>query len=55
MERLKPVHTHPEQDDIANLSEEHRQYLLQKHGTYELDPVPAMDDADPYNFSTSKV
>ncbi|KAI0470684.1 putative MFS transporter [Xylariaceae sp. FL0804] len=34
----------------AGLSEEHRQYLLQRHGTLALDPVPSMSDADPYNW-----
>ncbi|KAK7181600.1 hypothetical protein DPSP01_011397 [Paraphaeosphaeria sporulosa] len=37
-------------DEIAMLSEEHRQYLLERHGTLELDPVPSMTDADPYNW-----
>lgn len=42
--------TYYEKDEIAALSEEHRQYLLQRHGTLELDPVPTMGDADPYNW-----
>ena len=32
------------------LSSEHEQYLLQRHGTLDLDPVPQPDDADPYNW-----
>ncbi|KAI0017910.1 major facilitator superfamily domain-containing protein [Xylariomycetidae sp. FL0641] len=34
----------------AHLPAEHRQYLLNRHGTLELDPVPTMSDADPYNW-----
>lgn len=40
---------------LEHLSEEHRQYLLNRHGTLELDPLPHMDDADPLNWSKSKV
>lgn len=43
------------QDEIAALSEEHRQYLLARHGTLEMDPIPDMTDADPYNWSQKKV
>ncbi|RDW70558.1 putative MFS multidrug transporter [Aspergillus mulundensis] len=32
------------------LSEQHQAYLIQRHGTLELDPVPSMDPADPYNW-----
>lgn len=47
--------TYLEKDEVANLSEEHRQFLLQRHGTLELDPVPLMTDADPYNWPSWKV
>ncbi|KAF2715290.1 MFS general substrate transporter [Pleomassaria siparia CBS 279.74] len=40
--------------EIQHLSEEHRQYLLAKHGTLELDPVPTSSDADPYNWPSWK-
>ncbi|KAF7343036.1 Major facilitator superfamily domain-containing protein [Mycena venus] len=40
--------------ETESLSEEHRQYLLQRHGTVELDPMPSMDDADPYNWPKRK-
>ncbi len=33
-----------------SLSPEHRQYLLQRHGTLDLDPMPGPSDADPYNW-----
>ncbi|KAJ5602213.1 hypothetical protein N7510_011747 [Penicillium lagena] len=38
------------EDRLAHLSEEHRQYLLARHGTLDLDPIPDMNDADPYNW-----
>lgn len=34
----------------AGLTPEHRHYLVEKHGTAELDPVPCLDDADPLNW-----
>lgn len=40
---------------VNALSPEHRKYLLRVHGTLELDPIPAMDDADPYNWPLWKV
>jgi hypothetical protein len=43
------------EDRVAHLSEEHRQYLLARHGTLDLDPIPDMNDADPYNWSTWRV
>lgn len=43
------------EDRVAHLSEEHRQYLLARHGTLDLDPIPDMNDADPYNWPTWKV
>jgi hypothetical protein len=39
----------------ADLSPEYREFLLQRHGTLELDPIPAFDDADPYNWPAWKV
>ncbi|KAJ5937039.1 hypothetical protein N7466_003489 [Penicillium verhagenii] len=38
------------EDRVSHLSEEHRQYLLARHGTLDLDPIPDMNDADPYNW-----
>lgn len=37
------------------LPEEHHAYLMRRHGTVELDPVPDMSDDDPYNWPTWKV
>ncbi|PHH89363.1 hypothetical protein CDD83_6209 [Cordyceps sp. RAO-2017] len=45
-------------DDLASesglLGEDHRQYLLRRHGTVDLDPVPQMDDDDPLNWPRKK-
>lgn len=49
----RAAYVHPETIDA--LSPEHREYLLQRHGTLELDPIPAMGDADPYNWTSWKV
>ncbi|KFY78553.1 hypothetical protein V499_02297 [Pseudogymnoascus sp. VKM F-103] len=46
------AYVHPKTTDA--LSPEHREYLMQRHGTLELDPVPGMGDADPYNWTSSK-
>ena len=43
------------EDRVAHLSEEHRQYLLARHGTLDLDPIPDMNDADPYNWPRWRV
>lgn len=40
---------------VDELSKEHRAYLLQRHGTLDLDPIPDFGDADPYNWSSTKV
>jgi hypothetical protein len=51
---LAPWSTHIA-GDAANLSPEHRDYLLKRHGTLELDPMPGFGDADPLNWKTWKV
>nr|POE86931.1 putative transporter [Quercus suber] len=38
----------------AALSQEHGDYLIQRHGTLDLDPIPSDDPADPYNWPKSK-
>ncbi|PWY67910.1 MFS general substrate transporter [Aspergillus heteromorphus CBS 117.55] len=38
----------------STLSQQHKTYLLQRHGTLDLDPVPSMDPADPYNWPLFK-
>lgn len=39
---------------VADLSQHHRDYLLNRHGTLDLDPVPSDDPADPYNWPERK-
>lgn len=39
----------------GNLSKTHRDYLMERHGTLELDPMPGMSPADPYNWPEWKV
>ncbi|KAJ9500151.1 hypothetical protein LTR99_008399 [Exophiala xenobiotica] len=47
---VRPAHTHLDREEIDLLPPEHRDYLLARHGTLDLDPVPDMSDADPYNW-----
>jgi hypothetical protein len=44
-----------EESMTANLPKAHRDYLMQRHGTLELEPVPTMSPADPYNWPEWKV
>ncbi|KAK5562205.1 hypothetical protein LTR43_012199, partial [Exophiala xenobiotica] len=37
-------HAHLDRDEINLLSPEHREYLLARHGTLDLDPMPDMGD-----------
>ena len=39
----------------AELTQEHCDYLVKRHGTVELDPIPSDDPADPYNWPAWKV
>ena len=55
VESLAPVHTHIEKDELVRITNAHREYLLQRHGTLELDPIPDMGGADPYNWPAWKV
>lgn len=48
VEKISTHGSHP-----ASISEEHKQYLIAKHGTYELDPLPSMSDDDPLNWPDS--
>ncbi|KAF4625227.1 hypothetical protein G7Y89_g12942 [Cudoniella acicularis] len=42
-------------DEVRHeLSSEHREYLIARHGTIDLDPLPSMDPADPLNWPTWK-
>jgi hypothetical protein len=47
---------HTSEDASAHsISAEHQNFLLQYHGTTDLDPVPSMDPADPLNWPSWKV
>jgi hypothetical protein len=38
-----PTHgTYLDKDEVSHLSQEHRQYLIERHGTFDLDPLPTM-------------
>lgn len=39
----------------ARLPKAHRDYLMERHGTLDLDPIPGMGAADPYNWPEWKV
>jgi hypothetical protein len=51
----------PSVDEAHNERAEHEtrsdrdQYLLQRHGTLDLDPMPTADPADPLNWPSWKV
>ena len=38
----------------AQLSQEHKDYLMQRHGTLDLDPLPRMGPIDPHNWPSWK-
>lgn len=44
-----------EESVAARLPKAHRDYLLERHGTLELDPIPSMGPDDPYNWPEWKV
>jgi len=39
----------------VELTPEYREYLIQRHGTVDLDPLPGFGDADPFNWPKWKV
>jgi hypothetical protein len=44
-----------EDGPAEHLIPEHREYLLSRHKTVDLDPLPAIDPADPLNWPSWKV
>lgn len=42
-------------DPTRFLSDAHKAYLIERHGTLDIDPIPSMDPADPYNWPLWKV
>jgi len=51
---LGPRATYITTGAAAGISQEHRDYLIQRHGTVDLDPIPTADPADPYNWFASR-
>ncbi|CAG8092180.1 unnamed protein product [Penicillium nalgiovense] len=45
-----PIISH-EEETFQSISEEHKNYLISKHGTWKLQPLPSMNDDDPLNWS----
>ncbi|KAE8447004.1 hypothetical protein EG329_011138 [Mollisiaceae sp. DMI_Dod_QoI] len=46
--------SHLENGLIGGLTAEHRDYLISRHGTADLNPLPTMDPADPLNWPAWK-
>jgi hypothetical protein len=44
-----------ERIDMPELTALQKEYLLKRHGTLELDPMPSQDPADPLNWPRWKV
>ena len=42
-------------DATLSLSDAHKSYLMERHGTLDVDPTPSMDPTDPYNWPLWKV
>ncbi len=53
--KLAPHCRRPPQLNEVSLSTAHKQYLIDRHGTIDLDPVPDLNDDDPYNWPYRKV
>ncbi|KAK9454012.1 MFS transporter [Dipodascopsis uninucleata] len=41
-------------EEVEGLSAEHREFILNRHGTLAIRPIPSMDPADPYNWPSWK-
>jgi hypothetical protein len=52
--RYENIDQHGTRENVQ-ISVEHRAYLLQRHGTLDLNPLPSSDPADPLNWPTWKV
>lgn len=58
LENLGPAPTHATYIEPAaksSLSADHQEYLLRRHHTLTLDPLPGPGDADPFNWPTWQV
>ena len=47
--------TYIDKNESPNISQEHHDYLMKRHGTVDLEPLPGFGDADPYNWPHWKV
>ncbi|KAI1428148.1 major facilitator superfamily domain-containing protein, partial [Xylaria sp. FL1777] len=52
--KLESQHFEDYVEPQTSISEAHRQYTINRHGTDKLDPFPDFNDADPYNWPRSK-
>ncbi|KAK5081902.1 hypothetical protein LTR70_006521 [Exophiala xenobiotica] len=53
-EQIERLATYDRSFPASNITEAHRNYLIERHGTFQLDPVPDFTDADPLNWSLPK-
>lgn len=54
MEKDHAVTIHLE-GGLDGLTAEHKEYLISRHGTTDLSPLPTMDPGDPLNWPSWKV
>ncbi|KAL3467149.1 major facilitator superfamily domain-containing protein [Aspergillus heterothallicus] len=54
LERGQGGHVSEYEMNASRLSQAHREYLVRRHGTLDLDPLPSASDEDPYNWPTWK-
>ncbi|RHZ61509.1 putative MFS transporter [Aspergillus thermomutatus] len=50
LEKAEDIHATEAEIAAASLSSSHREHLIQRHGTLDLDPIPSPSNADPYNW-----
>jgi hypothetical protein len=55
LEKADDIHATEAEIVAASLSVSHKEYLIQRHGTLDLDPLPSPSNADPYNWPLWKV
>jgi hypothetical protein len=55
LEKADEIHATEAEIAAASLSESHKEYLIARHGTLDLDPIPSPSNADPYNWPLWKV
>lgn len=53
-EQIERLATYDRSFPASNITDAHRDYLIERHGTYQLDPLPDFTNADPLNWSNSK-